>query len=462
MNKRYYLLFVPLLLLIPAMLDSMANYFVAWLGSIYLLYVTLTGKIEPLPSDLPFREQVMRPIIIVQVIFCGFNFLTSIFYFMDIIGIKDFRTTNLGIDENRLKALAEAQTYYLVGHVCLLIGIYAKGLNQKVRYKVRENLNWSSFLFWFTLIVYVLHLITLKIAATQQIAEQLRNLSFFSGTFAFCYSIVTRNKKILLPATLFYIYTFMNAMVSGYKEPIIISVLLVCIFLYPYYSKLIKLMIIPFIYVSFFLLPAYMDSFRQLMVNQETEVNVETVRNIAFENALSGDRSNWRFLTNRLSEVAMFTQYIASTPQQVPYYELQLIEQSFINLVPRAIWPDKPVTEKMVMQRVYKAGVVSELALNLSAKPMYIVDGYLSYGLIGIVIAMFIYGYSLQWIHLIAENWFGGYFLGTVIVFNGLFSIYWRGLSFEFILNSVIYAFITMYCVRMILLRTGILEKAEM
>ena len=110
------------------------------------------------------------------------------------------------------------------------------------------------------------------------------------------------------------------------------------------------------------------------------------------------------------------------------------------------------------MQRVYDTGVVNNLA-NVSAKPMYIVDGYLSGGIFGIMLSLFLYGYALQWFCGIAESWFGGYFLGTAIVFNGLFPIFWRGLSFEFILNTVLYSFLTMYVVHRLLYTYDFLEK---
>ena len=139
----------------------------------------------------------------------------------------------------------------------------------------------------------------------------------------------------------------------------------------------------------------------------------------------------------------MFTQFVRSTPDQIGFYRLQLLNQSAIALVPRIFWPSKPVTEDMVMQRVYDAGVANPNS-TVSAKPAYIVDAYLSYGQIGIFIALFAYGAIAQLIAQNAEKLFGGYILGTALVFSGLFQIMWRGLSFEFIINTVFWSYVTM------------------
>jgi len=227
--------------------------------------------------------------------------------------------------------------------------------------------------------------------------------------------------------------------------------------MYPYYKKLVTYAALPLVYVCFAIVPIYVSTFRSLMGSGE-EISITDIRDKALDAALNSKESNWDFLTGRLSEIGMFTTYIASTPNLIPYYETKLIEQSLIVLVPRIAWKDKPITEELVMQRVVDAGVVNNAA-KVSAKPMYIVDGYLSGGIFGIMLSLFIYGFALQWICGLAESWFGGYFLGTAIVFNGLFPIFWRGLSFEFILNSVMYSLLTMYVIRWLLYTYNFLEK---
>ena len=64
-SVKYVSLFLPLLL--SYFLDSapIISYLTAWIGSLLLIYLSLTGFIAPLPDDLPFAQQMMRPVIIV-------------------------------------------------------------------------------------------------------------------------------------------------------------------------------------------------------------------------------------------------------------------------------------------------------------------------------------------------------------------------------------------------------------
>ena len=153
----------------------------------------------------------------------------------------------------------------------------------------------------------------------------------------------------------------------------------------------------------------------------------------------------------------MFTNFVKSTPEKVDFYKFQLLQQSAIVLVPRALWPSKPITEDMVMERVYNADVINR-GSNVSAKPAYIVDAYLSYGVLGILIALFAYGAVTQAISQHAEKLFGGYILGTALIFSGLFQILWRGLSFEFLINSVFWAYISMLIIHRIFVGMHILK----
>jgi len=163
-------------------------------------------------------------------------------------------------------------------------------------------------------------------------------------------------------------------------------------------------------------------------------------------------------LVNRLSEIDMFTRFVQSTPKQIDYFGFTLLKQSGTAVIPRIFWPSKPITEEMVMERVYNAGVINRFS-NVSAKPAFIVDAYLSGGAWGILFYLFVYGAIAQLIALRAEKLFGGYILGTALIFSGLFQILWRGLSFEFLINSVLWSYITMFIIHKILIATNILQK---
>ena len=106
----------------------------------------------------------------------------------------------------------------------------------------------------------------------------------------------------------------------------------------------------------------------------------------------------------------------------------------------------------------HDAGVVNRNS-NVSAKPAFIADAYLSYGAFGIFIFLFAYGAVAQAIACKAEMLFGGYILGTALIFSGLFQIFWRGLSFEFLINSVFWSYITMLIIFKFMRSKNILKE---
>lgn len=403
----------------------------------------------------------MRPIIIVQIIFAGYMCCTSIFYFLSLLDYQYFQKLNsiASADPEKLALTAQCQRYYCLGHASLVTGILVfMNYPVKKRYYIeRENL--AGLLLKTALFTLLVSVCFLHIPGLQQFYYQLSSLSFIAGTIALAFAIPQKRIPETIICLCLYLFNFYQATISGFKEPIIISVLVLGIFLYPSYKKLVLITFLPGILLLFVILPAYVTSFRESA--RSGDYNRQSASEKALDAALNnGDEaeSNWLFLVYRLSEIDMFTTYLQSTPAHIDYYGLQLLQQSAIAIVPRVCWPSKPVTEDMIMERVYDAGVV-ERGANVSAKPAFIVDAYLSGGTFGIFICLFLYGAIAQLISQKAEYLFGGYLLGTALIFSGLFQIFWRGLSFEFIINTVFWSYITMLVVFRVFRITNVLKE---
>src|ERR1700761_3170951 len=88
--ERYLVLYLPWAFAMVFRSDSELSFVIAWLGSFIIFYLTLTGWVRPLPKDLKLSEQLMRPILLVQIIFAGYMCCTSIFYFMNVLGYVNF------------------------------------------------------------------------------------------------------------------------------------------------------------------------------------------------------------------------------------------------------------------------------------------------------------------------------------------------------------------------------------
>jgi len=466
MNKdqhrgKFIILFIPWLLALAFNWVPLVSYFIAWLGSFFIFFVTLTGKIKPLPDDRHISEQLMRPIFIVQIIFAGYMCCTSIFYVLNLLGYEYFTKSNslLSPDANDIALVAQCQRYYCLGHAAFVSGIlWFMNYPVKSKYYVEKS-KLANLLLMTALITFPVSVLFTKIPGLSQFYYQLSTASFISGTLALAFAIPLAKITNTLICLALYAFNFYQAMTSGFKEPIIISVLVLGLFLYPSYKKLVTIIFVPLLLLLFVVLPAYIGSFRQTVWSgdENTDEASQTAINAALNEEPQGE-TNWDFLVYRLSEIDMFTRYVKSTPSYVDYYKLKLLQQSAIAIVPRVFWPSKPITEDLVMERVYNAGVVNRNS-NVSAKPAYIADAYLSFGTIGIIVFLFAYGAAAQLISMKAEKLFGGYVLGTALIFSGLFQIFWRGLSFEFIINSVFWSYVTMLVVFRILRAKNILEE---
>ncbi|MBS1502838.1 MAG: hypothetical protein JST32_12300 [Bacteroidetes bacterium] len=331
----------------------------------------------------------------------------------------------------------------------------------KAKYYVEKE-KIANLLFVAAIVSLPVSIIFLKVPGLSQFSFQFSSLSFIAGTLALAFAIPLRKMWNTLICLMLYLFNFYQSLLSGYKEPIITSILILGIFLYPTYKKLVIATFLPALIILFVFLPTYNRIFRQNAWSED--VSAEQAGQLALDAALNGKNTdekgetNWEFLTLRLSEVDMFVDFTKSTPDRIDYYGFKLLQQSAIAIVPRIFWPSKPNTEDLVMERVYDADVIYR-GSNVSAKPAFIVDAYLSGGTFGIFIALFIYGAVAQLISRHAEKLFGGYILGTALIFSGLFQIMWRGLSFEFLINSVFWAYVSMLIIHKIFVATHILKE---
>ncbi len=463
MNEKpvgvYVILFFPWLLAMLFNPYPVTSYFISWLGSIFIFYISLTGKLKPIPTDRSIPAQLMRPIFLAQIIFAGFMCLTSIFYLFNTLGYEDFKKINdyYLVDQEKLKYVAQCQRYYCLAHASFVSGILIFMRYPVVhRYKVDKS-KIPNLLFVFAIITLPVSVAFKYLPGLSQFYYQLNSLSFIAGTLALAYAIPLQKVNNTLICIALYLFNFYQSLISGYKEPIIISVLVLGIFLYPNYKRQVIFTFVPLLFTLFMLLPAYNRAFRQSAWAEGT--TNEDASKVALKAVVSGDDdSNWEFFVYRLSEIEMFTLFVKSTPDKIGYYGLQLVKQSFMAIIPRALWPSKPVTEEMIMERVYDANVIYRGA-DVSAKPAFVVDAYLSGGSLGIFISLFLYGAIAQLISIKAEQLFGGYILGSALIFTGLFQILWRGLSFEFLINSVFWSYITMLIILKIFKLYKILEE---
>lgn len=430
--------------------------------------MSLNGHIKKLPTDLKTLEQFLRPIYLTQIIFAGYMCVTSIFYYINALGYEylEYIGPNFGISRDFFYDTAKCQSYYVLGHAAFVHGILASMKYPVSRVFDIQTASMSNLLLGISLTCLPLGFIFASISALSQFSIQLEGLSFVSGTIALAFAI-KENKRVNLYLSLILFGTnLMKALSSGFKEPIIVCFLLLGVFLLPIYGKKLLPVFMGVMVGLLFVLPTFIGNFRKAASLNDGH-RLEAARDESI-NAILNDENlseslkedNWAFLTLRFSEIDMFIKYTKSTPKYVPYYGLKIVKDAAGSVIPRALWPWKPDMETLVMERAYAANVVSRNSF-VSAKPAYIVDCYLSYGIIGIWIGLFLYGYVAQWLCQKAESLFGGYFMGAAVVFTGLFQIFWRGNSLEILVNNIFWAFISMYIISEVLKARSVLVEAK-
>ena len=237
--EKLFILYLPWVLSLVLFSQPVLSYFVAWLGSFFIFYLTLSGKIKPLPTDRPFAEQIMRPIILVQIIFAGYMCCTSIFYLLNLFGYDNFHKSFLVtfVDTTRLQILAQCQRYYCLGHAAFVSGmLVVMDYPKKQKFKV-EGQTITNLLFYAAIVSFPLSIFFLKFPGLSQFSNQFSSLSFIACTVALAFAIP--QKKLINTVICLFLYfsNLYTALISGFKEPIILSVLVLGIFLYPTYKK---------------------------------------------------------------------------------------------------------------------------------------------------------------------------------------------------------------------------------
>jgi len=235
-----------------------------------------------------------------------------------------------------------------------------------------------------------------------------------------------RNKRYsnLLAALALLVLTLINQAVSGWKGLTLWTMITLCALLYPMMSK--RIIIVGAAFVVFWAL--YLHPFglalRPLLwyqgVEQEKaiDMSMDKALNMSLDERLNGV---WTLMVGRANDLYQFGKYLEYVPEKHDYYDLELAGQAMIGLIPRVIWPSKPDIEKIAMERVYAAGVVLQQS-TVSAKSNFFQDGYLSGGSLGVFISCLLFGILTMLLSRLCETLFGGYEIGTCLIFTGLFA----------------------------------------
>ncbi|MHA4894687.1 exosortase Y-associated Wzy-like protein [Pedobacter sp. PWIIR3] len=446
-HPAFALICIPWLLAMIFSDFPILSFLTAWSGSFYIFYITLFSRCSVYSVFSHDKIAYMQPIFMIQLIFAGFMCCTSIFYFIAHL-------------DGDLLVIANCQRISLLGHISLVSGIMIT-LNEN---KSSTTLYPKKFLWTLSKVCVVSLAVALSldyIPGLIQLKYPLLVLSATCGSYLLIHGIYQRSFLFALFGTTIYITNFINSTLSGFKEGIIVQWLTIIFIALPIYKKSIIALGLPIACLFLYILPTYTIVIREQswFKGKPRENAREQAYQTFFDDGNDEiiDQNNWKFLTNRFSEIGMFSKYVSQVPDSHDFYGLEIFYNTCIALIPKMFWDEKPSMEALSMKRVYEAGVAKKTS-PISAKTRPVVDGYLIYGNVGVFITMILYGMLTQRICNKAENLFGGYEMGCSIIFNSLFQQLWRGNNLEFLINNIVYAYLLMLLIYNIMKYTNCLN----
>jgi hypothetical protein len=442
---KYFLLFLPFVFSYLLQDTPVASYLVAWSGSIFILWITLSGRIKPLPQGRPIAFQLFRPVVFTQVVFASYTALTSVFFFVGVLTGKVSALT-IGGPDHLISLTARAQSYYVLAHASVTTGIlWFMDYSDARKFSLRGASGSSRFLLGLSAFFFTASVVARMFPGLNEAGIRLAQIAIVASVFSFALALINREAAHMWVNAVIFALNFVTALLSGWKEQVLILFLLFFASLFPYYRRTTSILAVATLAIFVAIMPAYAIVYRSL--NWYGDVDEQDAMRMAIDQIRSGEidtrKTTTEFATDRLSEIGTFVRYIDRIPEKAPFYGTRIILQSAETVIPRLFWPGKPNTEQLVMQRVYENGVYSR-ASKISAKPQYVVDAYLTAGLPGIVVACLIFGSLASLISRLAERWFGGYTMGSGLVYGALFQIFWRGNSFEFFTGTLLWSFLLM------------------
>lgn len=459
---RAWLFFLPYFISLYFGDSPEIKYWICWGGSLWIFLVTFMGWVNPLPKDLSFAQQFMRPFIFAHLLCAGYMALSSVFYFIHYHGYFYFEQVDVP-DPIKIAKAAQCQQYYQLAHAALATGltISMKGFEQLRYWALVKNQDANLF-FRLTLITFLLQQLLSFLPFGSAFKNNLNQLSLLASLL-FLVQALAEKKKLLLAFLLFALNLALGAL-SGMKS----ATLIIILFLGAQYFARYRWRTILLGGLALWLWFSFIPTI-SVFVRQQAWFGGQSATT-ALQNAITGIRENsfdtrtlnWNLLVFRSSEIGMFVRYVDHVPAKRSFYGFQIVEQALMGLLPKGIRPDGKSIDQTAMERVYEVGIVDRKTdRTTSAKPALVADAYMSGAEPAILITFFLFGFIATHMAKTCERLFGGYTFGTVLIFNGCFSIFQTGNCFENIPASIFYGVVTFYFMYFILLEQKILQRVS-
>ncbi len=419
---RIVILFLPFLM--GLMWEDISGVSIAWslAGSGFIAAIAQTQWFRQSDDVVPFTHRLLRPGSIYHFYFLGLQVVGAGFRALDMAGYNFSGQVGLPW-EDELSMIAAAQQLMLLAHASVTAGMKLVGFRYgRPKYVIPSIPPYALIVISFVSLA--VGTIGGRVPGLGNIGGKLFEISSTAILLEIVLSIRRRRFANMVLTMLLLGFNLYQQVTSGWKGLVLWTTIPLAAMLYPLMPKRVILGGTALILIFLLYVVPFGISLRALSwyggVDKDTAVSesLDEALKIDWEERLN---KVWILMSLRASDLYQFGKYLDYVPNARPYYGFDLVKEALMGFVPRIIWPEKPDLEKVAMQRVYDAGVVPEES-EVSAKSNFYQDAYLSGGWLAIVLACLIFGMLAMLISRACERLFGGYDIGTCLIYTSLFA----------------------------------------
>lgn len=420
--------------------EDLPAFSIAWslAGSVFIAFISHTLWFRQSPESVPVTHRLLRPLSFYQFWFLVPNVVGATFYTLHVAGYYFWDRIAIP-QENALATIALSQRLMLLAHTSVIAGMKLVGFRYgRPKYMIPVvppySLIVTSFIFMGAAAVAAM------IPGLKELAVKFLDISSVAILVETWLSVRRGHFANMIVTLALLFSNLIGQVLGGWKGMVLWFLVTLGAMFYPMMPRRVVLGGVAFVVFWAMYLHPFGQMLRPLTwtygIERDTAVaiSIDYALNMSLEERLAGF---WQMMVERNNELWMIEKYVTYVPGVRPYYGFDIIQQALVALIPRVLWPEKPNLERLAMERVYEAGVVSE-GVNVSAKSSFYIDAYLSGGMLAIVPACLIYGMVGMLLSRLCERLFGGYDIGTCLIYTALFN-FWvgSGTNFTFFVGAI-------------------------
>jgi hypothetical protein len=445
MTTRIAILFLPSLIGLMWLDEPEISIVWSLAGSLFIAVIAQTRWFRLPGDDVPITYRLLHPSFMYHLFFVGNHVLGGAFYALNNAGYTFW--TPVDPSEYGMTLNATAQGFMLLAHASTTAGMKLAGLRyDPPKYQIQYVPPYSLLIF--SLVCLGLGNMLGSGPTLRNFSQKILQVASTAVLVEIAFAVAQRNIHNFLIALVLLLLNLLSQILSGWRGLALWTMITLCALLYPLMPRRVLFVGIAFALFWAFYLHPFGTALRPLIWYEQVDsktaamISMDVALNMSLRERL--DNAS-KVMVGRANELYQFEKYLSYVPDVHPYFRLDLVQEALIGLVPRVAWPEKPNLERVAMQRVYDAGIVLEQA-DVSAKSNFYQDAYLSWGWAAVILVCLMLGFIIIIISHAAERLFGGYEIGTCLIFTGLFGdLIQNAPNFLFLVGSVCSSLVVMY-----------------